>query len=77
MATYLEQVKNILLTRPGLTHRELAEAVFGSDNPYQQRLMSQLMQLESRGLVRKEGKGGSKDQFRYFLTEAKQSGPLE
>jgi DNA-binding HxlR family transcriptional regulator len=77
MATYLEQVRNILLTRSGLTHRELAQAVFGPDNPHDQKVARQLAQLETRGLVRKEGQGGNKDQYRYFLTEAGKSVPHE
>jgi DNA-binding HxlR family transcriptional regulator len=77
MPTYLEQVRNILLSRPGRTHRELAEAVFGPDNPHNQRVMSQLIQLENRGLVRKEGQGGNKDQFWYFLTETGRSTPQD
>ena len=70
MAIYKEQIRNLLLTRPGLTEKELTQAIFGPDNLFEQGIKRPLSTLQAQGILRKEGVGGIRDPYRYYLTEA-------
>ena len=52
---------------PGLTEREIAERIFGSDG-YQQQVNPDCRRLFEKGLVERRGLGGPSDPYRYYLT---------
>ncbi len=67
----MNKIRERLLTaienRPGLTERELAELLYGSDKGYQQLVNWPLRQMVREGLVKRQGRGGLSDPFRYIL----------
>ena len=73
MATYKEQIRNLLAARPGLTERQLVEAIFGPMNLFHLRIHNQMAALKAQGVLRKDGRGGKRDPYRYFLTDAARS----
>jgi hypothetical protein len=72
MATYKDQIRTLLASHPGLTERQLVEAIFGR-NPFHLRIHNQMAALKAQGVLRKEGRGGKRDPYRYYLTDATRS----
>ena len=70
MASYMEQIQNLLQVRPGMTVKELAAAIFGPDNRFDQRVNPQVSMLMAQGVLRREGLGGNQDPYRYYLAAA-------
>lgn len=53
---------------PDRTERELAEAIYGLGDGYQQRVNGACRYLEREGYVVRTGRGGRGDPFTYTLT---------
>jgi hypothetical protein len=49
-----QAIEVIVRHRPGITERELAEAIFGKDEAYQQRVNSDCSWLRSMGYIRRD-----------------------
>lgn len=56
----------LIENRPGRTAAELAKAIFGNENGYQQRVNNHCITLVKSGEIERHGKGGPADPFRYF-----------
>jgi hypothetical protein len=76
MATYKEQIRTLLASHPGLTERQLVEAIFGR-NLFHLRIHNQMAALKAQGVLREEGRGGKRDPYRYFLVEVAKSSAAE
>ena len=63
--TVADRILDLVRRRPHVTERELAELLF--DEAYQQRVNSTCRRLLAAGRVRREGRGGPGDPFRYVL----------
>ena len=61
-----DQIENLARRRPGLTEAQIADELF--THPYQQRVNSSCRRLLKESRVRREGKGGRSDPYRYFPT---------
>ncbi len=61
-----ERLLTAIRNHPGLTERKLAELLYGSNKGYQQLVNWPLRQLRNKGLVKREGKGGFSDPYRYI-----------
>ncbi|GLS22023.1 hypothetical protein GCM10007874_50400 [Labrys miyagiensis] len=70
MANYREQIQNRLQMRPGMTVKELTDAIFGPENRFGQRINPQVLILMSKGALLREGAGGIRDPHRYYLAAA-------
>lgn len=64
--TTSEDVESLVRRRSGLTEAQIAEELF--INPYQQRVNSSCRRLLRESKVRREGRGGPGDPYRYFAT---------
>jgi hypothetical protein len=60
-----DQIEALIRQRPGLTETQIADELF--INGYQQRVNSSCRKLIQESKVRRAGKGGSADPFRYFI----------
>jgi hypothetical protein len=72
VASYPEQIQNLLRRRPGMTVKELTDAIFGPDNRFDQRVDHQVFMMMAQGALRREGAGGMLDPYRYYLAAALQ-----
>jgi hypothetical protein len=63
--TVAERIEDLVQRRPGLTEAQIADELFA--NPYQQRVNSTCRRLVRESGLRREGRGGTGDPFRYFL----------
>lgn len=60
-----DQTETLIRQRSGLTEAQIADELFS--NGYQQRVNSSCRRLLRESRVRREGKGGRADPFRYFM----------
>lgn len=60
-----DDVLDIIRAHPGATEREISERLHA--NPYQQRVNSTCRKMLMDRLVKREGRGGNADPFRYYL----------
>ncbi len=60
-----QRILTLIAERPRLTESEIAERLF--DDPYQQRVNSTCRRLLAEGRVRREGRGGPGDPYRYII----------
>lgn len=61
--TVADQIEELVRRRPGLTEAQIADELF-SDG-YQQRVNSTCRRLVRESVLRREGRGGLLDPFRY------------
>ena len=66
METIADRLLVLIRNHPGRTERELAETLFGQ-NGYQQRVNQVLRSLIKEKRVRRQGRGGSGEPFRYVV----------
>lgn len=63
--TVADQIEALVRRRGGLTEAEIADELF--TNAYQQRVNSSCRRLLRESRVRRDGKGGAQDPYRYYL----------
>jgi hypothetical protein len=63
--TVSERIEDLVGRRPGLTEAEIARELFA--DPYQQRVNSTCRRLIRERRLRREGRGGPSDPYRYYL----------
>lgn len=62
--TVADRIVDLVRHRPGLTEAEIADELF--TNAYQQRVNSTCRRLLRESYVKREGRGGPNDPYRYF-----------
>lgn len=62
--TMADRIEDLVRHRPGLTEAQIADELFS--NAYQQRVNSTCRRLVRETRLRREGRGGVGDPFRYF-----------
>jgi hypothetical protein len=67
--TVHERVEEEIKRNPGQTALEIAQALFGNDG-YQQRVNGACLWLWRHGQVRRDGRGGAGDPYRYTFIRA-------
>jgi predicted transcriptional regulator len=60
-----DDIVALVARQSSLTEREIAQELFA--NPYQQRVNSTCRRLIKEGLVKRKGRGGIGDPYRYTL----------
>lgn len=60
-----DDIEDLIKRRPGLTEAGIADELFA--NPYQQRVNSTCRRMVREGRIRREGKGGPADPYRYTI----------
>ena len=74
----IDDVEKIVRTRPGLSAKQIAGALFGLDG-YGERVRSACQALHHSGRIERTGEGGPGDPFRYFPSadDAARTAPAE
>jgi hypothetical protein len=67
MMTVIDQIEALVQSRSGLTEAAIADQLF--ENGYQQRVNPSCRRLVREKRLRREGKGGAGDPFRYYSRE--------
>ena len=62
--TIAEQINDLVRRRGALTEAQIADELF--TNGYQQRVNSSCRRLVRESRIRREGKGGASDPYRYY-----------
>ncbi len=60
-----DDILDLVGHRPGLTEMQIADELFS--NPYQQRVNSTCRRLIVEGALRRQGRGGKADPYRYTI----------
>ena len=64
--TVAEKIVELVGRRSGLTETQIADELFR--DPYQQRVNSVCRRLVQKSRLRRDGRGGRHDPFRYYPT---------
>jgi hypothetical protein len=59
----VDEILELVKCKPGLTEAQIAEELFS--DPYQQRVNSTCRRLVREAVIRRRGRGGPSDPFRY------------